>query len=131
MLVSRDEPAKAHHPREESLDVPTAAIAAQRATVLRDAHAVRMVRRDHLDAELRELGVERIAVIGLVADQSLRQRLQESLPKGVDDERRFSSLTTRNPDGERKAMAVCHCHDLGRLAASSDSNLKAPLFAPA
>jgi hypothetical protein len=41
------------------------------------------------------------------------------------------ALTTRNPDGDRKTMAVCHCHDLGRFAASSFPNQKTPFFAPA
>jgi hypothetical protein len=47
------------------------------------------------------------------------------------DELRFMALTARSPYGDRKAMTVCHCHDLGRFAASSDPNFKAPLFAPA
>jgi hypothetical protein len=41
------------------------------------------------------------------------------------------ALTARSPHGDRKTMTVCHGHDLGRFAASSDSNLKAPLLAPA
>ena len=41
------------------------------------------------------------------------------------------ALTTSNPSGDRKAIAVCHCHDLGRLAASSLSNARSPFLAPA
>jgi hypothetical protein len=44
---------------------------------------------------------------------------------------RFMALTTRNPDGDRKTIAVCHRHDLGRFAASSFPNKRAPFFAPA
>ena len=86
---------------------------------------------DHLDAELGELGIEWVTVVGFVADQARRQLLYESSSEGVDNEFLLISLTTCNPDGERKAIAVCHCHDLGRLAASSDPNKSAPLFAPA
>ena len=84
-----------------------------------------------LDAQLLELGVESVAVVRAVADEAQREGFQESSAKRVVDELRFSSLTRRNPDGDRKTMAVCHCHDLGRFAAASFPNIKAPLFAPA
>jgi hypothetical protein len=89
------------------------------------------MRRNHFDAQRTQLRIERIAVVGLVADEKPRQLLYEPLLERVDDELLLIALTTRNPDGDRKAMAVCHCHDLGRLAAASVSNLKTPLFAPA
>ena len=114
-------------PGEEALDVPAALVATKRAAVLGEVHPSGMVWSDHLDAELLQLGVEGVAVIGAVTDEALGQLLQEPLPERFDDELRFIALTTRNPDGDRKAMAVCHCHDLGRLAASSSSN-KRTLF---
>lgn len=130
-LVTSDQLPKAQHPGEEALDVPAAAVASEGATILCLARATRVRRRDHLHAHRTQLRVERVAVVGPVTDEPLRQLLQEPLPERFDDELRFIALTTRNPDGDRKAMAVCHCHDLGRFAASSDPNSKAPLFAPA
>ena len=47
------------------------------------------------------------------------------------DELALSSLTTRNPHGDWKTVAVCHCHDLGRFATTSSPNKSAPLLAPA
>ncbi|RYF11325.1 MAG: hypothetical protein EOO40_03530 [Deltaproteobacteria bacterium] len=41
------------------------------------------------------------------------------------------ALTTRNPCGDKKAMAACHRHALGRFAASSSANHQTPVFAPA
>jgi hypothetical protein len=111
--------------------VPPPAVAPQLAAVLALDLPGREVRRDHLDARGREFRVERIAVICTVADELLRELLDEPRVQRVDDELRFMSLTTRNPNGDRKAMAVCHCHDLGRLAAASFSNERTPLFAPA
>lgn len=112
--------------------MPPAPVPAKRTAVLSPwPHAVLLVRRYHLDAELSEFRIETIAVVRTVADQPFGQRLHESRIERVDYELRFMALTARNPDGERKAMAVCHCHDLGRLAASSDPNLKTPLLAPA
>lgn len=132
-LPSRHESPKAHEPREEAFDLPAMAIAVEPSRVLGGrALSPRAVGGNELDTELElQLGVERVAVVGLVADQDFRDFFGESSVEGVDDELAFMSLTARNPGGERKAMAVCHCHDLGRFAASSDPNIKTPLFAPA
>ena len=111
--------------------MPAPLVAAEGSTVLGEVLPRRVVRRNHLDAHLLELCVEAVTVVGLVADQPLREFPYEPRSERVDDELRLMALTTRNPDGDRKTMAVCHCHDLGRLAASSDSNLETPLFAPA
>jgi hypothetical protein len=131
MLVAGDNSTKAHHPGEEPFDVPATAVPAQRSTVLRLVSAIASVRRNHFDPALGELCVERVTVVGLVADQLFGELVEEGSVECVGDEERFMALTTRNPDGDRKAMAVCHRHDLGRFAASSNSNLKTPLFAPA
>jgi len=111
--------------------VPAPLVPAKGSTILRHAVPPRMVRRDHLDTHLLELCVEWIAVVRLVTDEAFRELLQESGSERLEDEFRFMSLTTRNPDGDRKTMAVCHCHDLGRFAASSFPNQKTPFFAPA
>ncbi len=86
---------------------------------------------DHLYPLCCKLAVEWVAIVGLVADELLRQLIDDTTLQEVVDELRFISLTTRNPAGDRKAVAVCHCHDLGRFAAASDANQSAPLFAPA
>jgi len=126
-----DEAAGGQEPREEPLEVPAPLVATQGATILSEVDTAGVMRSDHLDAERFQLGVQRIAVVGAVADEASRQVLQEALLERFDDEFRFIALTTRNPDGDRKAMAVCHCHDLGRLAASSFANKSTPFFAPA
>jgi len=130
-LVARDEAPGAHEPREESFDEPAPAIAPKRPTILRLAPATRMVRRNHLDAFGGELGIEWIAVVCGVADELLGQWCNEASVQSLDDELLLISRTTRNPTGDRKTMAVCHRHDLGRFAASSLSNQRAPLLAPA
>ena len=130
-LVAIHQPPASHQPGEQPLDMPASLVPAQLAEVLRLPLSLGMVRRDHLDAHLRELGVERVAVVGGVADELLGERLDEASVQRFDDELLLISLTTRNPNGDRKARAVCHCHDLGRLAAASSSNQRAPLFAPA
>jgi hypothetical protein len=124
--------AKAQEPCEETLDLPAAAVAAKLAAVLRGwAASSRTMGRDHLDLARCELAVEAVAIVRLVADEPFRRLFEEVLVEGVDDELAFMSLTTCNPSGERKTITVCHCHDLGRLAASSESNARAPFLAPA
>ena len=130
-LVACDEPPRSHQPGEESFDQPTSAVATKRAAILRFSSTARVVRRDHLNASSRELGIQRIAVVGHVADEFFRQRSDEASVQSLDDELLLISRTTRNPTGDRKTMAVCHRHDLGRFAASSLPNKSAPLFAPA
>jgi hypothetical protein len=75
--------------------------------------------------------VEFVAVVGAVSDKFFREPFYESRGERVVDKLRFMALTARSPHGDRNTMTVCHCHDLGRFAAASDSNLKTPLFAPA
>lgn len=131
LLVAGNEASEAEDPCEQALDLPPTLVAAQLATVLGLATAPRMVRRDHVDAHRCELAIEWVAVVGLVADEDLgKLPPEEALLERSYDELLLISLTTFNPDGDRKARAVCHCHDLGRLAASSDSNKRAPLLPP-
>ncbi len=127
------EPPELHQPGEEALNLPTTLVATELATILSTgAHAARSMRRDELGAQLElELLVESVAVVSLVADQDVRGFFNEARVEGVDDELALMSCTACSPGGDRKAIAVCHCHDLGRFAAASDPNIKAPLFAPA
>ena len=60
-----------------------------------------VVRSDELDATSTELSVERIAIVGLVADQEPRERFREAGVDGFDDELLLISRTTRNPCGDR------------------------------
>jgi hypothetical protein len=130
-LVAVHEAPASHHPGKEPFDVPAAPVAAQLPEVLRLPFSARVVRRDHLHAHPRELSVEWIAVVRCVADQFLGELLEEARVQCCDDELLLIVLTTRNPNGDRKARAVCRCHDLGRFAAASSSNQRAPSFAPA
>src|SRR5205085_9034718 len=60
-------------PREQPLNLPSQLVTPERSAVLRcGILPVRFVRRDHLDASLGQLFIQRIEVISLIADQSLR-----------------------------------------------------------
>jgi hypothetical protein len=106
VLVSSDESPRPKEPSEEPLDLPAVPVASQWTAVLCLLPTARVVRRDHLDAHGGQLCIERVAVVGTVADESLRQFLQESPRERTDDEPLLISLTTLNPDGDRKTRAV-------------------------
>src|ERR1700730_6240224 len=75
-------------PGKEALDFPAPTVATQFAAVLGAlATAVVLVRRDQLDTmSLPEALIERIAVIGTVADHSFGFGTRETLLKGGFDE---------------------------------------------
>src|SRR5215831_14312479 len=104
-LVAGVDATVAQEPGEEPLDVPPPPIATKAAAVL-CLGVPWMVRGDELDPALLELSVERVAVVGLVADQELRERFREAGVDGFDDELLLMSRTTCNPCGDRKTRAV-------------------------
>src|SRR5580658_9725613 len=111
--------AKVMKPGEQALNFPTAAVATQRAAVLGDRlAAIPAVRRDQLHAQsFAQALVQRIAVIGFVADQSRRSFPEESLLEGGFDEDRFIWSSAGHVHGDRKTMAVCNCQDFAAFTA--------------
>jgi hypothetical protein len=131
VLPASDDATIIMEPSKKTLDFPAATVAAQRATVLRDGFAaIPAVRRDQFHAKMRAYSlIQRIAVVGFVADQSLRCFTQESpLERGLDQ----SGFIRRSADhvqGDRKTMAVCDCHDFAAFAAFCRADTRAPFFA--
>src|SRR3990172_1579712 len=118
-------------PGEKALDSPAALVAPQGPSVLGwGAFAVVLVGRDHLDSPfLFEPLVEAVAVVGFVSDHPLGQVLDETLLQGGLDQFHFMRASTFNPKGERKTLAVRHCHDLGPLAPLGRADFEPPFFA--
>ena len=79
VFPSRDESAVVLHPCEDSLDLPSAPVTPQRSAILGLLFAVGSVRRDHLDTVFRgQRLIERVRIIGLVADQSFGHLVEEA-----------------------------------------------------
>ena len=73
ILPSDEDPALPLNPGEEALDEPASSVSAEAATILRRWFAaVRTVRRDHLDAILAQLLIQRIAIVGAISNQIFR-----------------------------------------------------------
>ena len=94
--------------------------------------AVAFVRTDEFDPPLfAKPRVQRIAVVGAVADQKVGGMLEETVVDRLLRERDFMWRSTCNPGGDRKTSAVCNGHDLGPLPALCFPNGRAPFLAPA
>jgi hypothetical protein len=130
ILPADDQTAKVMQPSKQTLDLPTAAVAAQLAAVLGvRLAAIMLMRSNPLDALLLQFVIQRIAVVGAVTDQPLRRCRRETLLEGGFDEPSFMRRSACNPHGNRKTMAVRNCHDLGPFAAACWTNSTAPFLA--
>ena len=70
VFPSGDEAAEVVHPGKESLHLPAFSIAAELAAILCSASPSASIRRNQFDSVLfRELGVERVRVVGFVTDE--------------------------------------------------------------
>jgi hypothetical protein len=134
VLVAGHEFAEVEEPGEEALDLPSTLVTSQVASVLREDLAVGALRGDQRDPFAREPRVERVAVVGLVADEVPRpvaSASEEAAAKKRFQELRLVGGSIFNIDGERKTRAVDHCHDLGPLAALGFADVEPPFLAPA
>src|ERR1017187_1196201 len=131
IFPAADESAEVVEPSEEALDFPAAAVATKFPAILSILPtAIVLVRCDEPDAVfLPEALVERIAVVGAVADHSFWFGSRETLLDGGFDEFRFMGRSAGDAAGDRKTMAVCDRHDFTAFSSASRADSKAPFFA--
>ena len=131
IFPAADESAEVVEPSKEAFDFPAAAITAQFAAVLGAlTSAIVFVRRDEANMVfLPETLVQRIAVVGAVADHSLWLGSGETLRDGGFDELGFMRRSAGDAAGDRKTMAVCDRHDFTAFSSASRADSSAPFFA--
>lgn len=118
-------------PCEEPLDFPSSSVTTELSPVLAvGSCAIATVRCDQLDPMSSQPIVQRVAVVPLIANQSLRLVGHKAVLDRSLDELLFMRRSARNPEGDRKTMAVCDCHELGPFADERSTNAIAPFFAP-
>jgi hypothetical protein len=79
VFPSSDEPSEVVHPGKEPFHFPASAVAAELPSVLGLLFTVASVGGDHLDAVLiGHLLIQSVRVIGLVADQSFGELIEEA-----------------------------------------------------
>jgi hypothetical protein len=74
--------------------------------------------RDHLNAiVLGQLAVQAVAVISFVADQSRRERVEETVSEDAFDELAFVRRGAFDTNGERKTVIIGESDDFRPFAA--------------
>ena len=117
-------------PREQPLDLPPPLVTSKLAPILRGRLlTIRLVRGNQLHILLSQLFVQRVGVIRLITNQTLRRVVNETLDKSFANKSDFMRRSILRVNGERKTIAVCHCHELRTLAPLGLPDFAAPFFA--
>ena len=119
-------------PCEEPLDFPAPFVAPELSPVLAmRSCAITTVRCDQLDSVVLGKPVNhRVAVIPFIANQSFGLVGHEAVLDRSLDKLLLMRRSASNPEGDRKTMAVCDCHELAPFADERSTNAIAPFFAP-
>lgn len=116
-------------PGKQAFNFPASAITAEFPPVLGLLFAVQTMRRNQFNALCGQLPIQRVTVIGLIANQTLGIFVRKASLQGWLDQRDFMRCSTANGYGDRKTRAVCHCHELRTFAPLGLSHPLAPFFA--
>lgn len=131
-FITHHDPPGILQPGVQPFDLPAAAFAPQRAAILcLGFGAIAPMRGNQGDALGLQLGIERITVKAFVPDQPFGSNTCETARKRWRNKGDFIRRSTRHVNGERKASAVCHCHDFAAFAALALADARAPLLAGA
>jgi len=140
-VVAHHEPAEIAEPGEGAFHGPTSSIAAQPAAILGGRlAAVLSMRSDQLDATLRQLLPQRVAVVAAIGDEAegVLPGTPSSMPPSYPDrgERRRDKFDLRGGRrvkvvSQRKTLAVDHHHPLRALAPLGLADPRAPFLAAA
>src|SRR3974390_1473007 len=132
VFPAKGDATKVMKPSEQTLNLPTAAVTTQAATVLScGGHTHKFVRCDELyPVACLDALIQRVAVVSAVADHPLGSFLEEALLERGFDEFCFMRRSAGHVHGERKTIAVCDCHDFAAFAALCRADTRAPFFAP-
>src|SRR5262245_3276862 len=119
-------------PCEEPLDFPPTFVTPEFSPVLAmRSCAITTVRGDQLDSVVLGKPIHhRVAVIPLIANQSFGLVGHEAVLKRSLDKLLLMRRSAPNPEGDRKTMAVCDCHEFAPFADERSTNAIAPFFAP-
>ena len=116
------------HPGEEPFHLPAPTVAAQHSSILSSASAL-PVRGDQFDVVfIGEFLVERVGVVGFVADEAGGQFVEEAPGENLFHKLALGWRSALHRYGERKTVSSGDSDDLRALAATSGADGEAPLF---
>ena len=125
IFIANHQTTKTVHPGKQPLDLPAPSVSPQSSAILsRSLLAVGFVWRDQRDACLSQRFSQRVAVIGFVCDQSLRELDSKTLSESRLDQLDFMRTSRFCVDGERKTSAVCHCQERSEEHTSDSSHIQ-------
>ena len=118
-------------PREKPFHPPASAVATQWTAVLGWRSPLSAMGCDHFDpVALGQIAVQSVTVIGFVADQSCRERVEETVPEDSFDELAFVRRSAFDTNGERKTVIIGESDDFRPFAALGGPDCETPFFAP-
>jgi hypothetical protein len=130
VFPSRDEAAEVMHPGKEPLHFPAFSITAQFAAILSSAFASAPVRGDQFDSiVLSELRVERVRVVGFIADEPGREFVEEASGKNFLNKLALGRRSALDRYGERKTVISGDSDDLRALAPPGGADSEPPFLA--
>lgn len=128
-MTSLDSP-KVLQPGEQPFNLPAVAITPQRSSILSSRLLpIDFMRSNQFNALVSQFLVQRITVIGSIANQSLGALLDKAAGECSFDQSDFMRRSTFNGYGDRKTSAICHCHELCTFAPLGFSHPCAPFLA--
>lgn len=129
VFPSDDKTAEVVHPGEEPLHFPTSAVTTQLASVLTFASASPIGCDQFYSVIFGEFRVERVRVVGFVADEAGREFVEEASGKNFFHKLALGWRSALDRYGERKTVISGDSHDLGALAATGGTDGEAPFLA--
>ena len=130
VFPSGDEAAKVVHPGKEAFHLPAFSIAAELAAILCSASPSASIRRNQFDSVLfRELGGERLRVVGFVTDEPGGEFVEIASGKNLLNKLALGRRSALHRYGERKTVISGDSDDLGAFGAAGRTNREAPFLA--
>ena len=114
-------------PTDRALHGPAALVAPQGPAILRGFESVGAMRGDHLDAARSERSVQRIAVVGFVADDALGVVVADHEVKQSLDQSTLVRPSLGGVGGNRETFGIDQQHDLHSLADARNPDAVAAL----
>lgn len=128
-LPACDEAPEVEEPGEKTLDFPATLVASKSAPVLPLMLAIGKVRRDQPHEVRLERRRELFRVVGFVADEPFWTEPTRDLAEGLLGESALGGRSAVDGSGQRNAVSVDNCHDLGAFSTLRRTDSIAPFFA--